>query len=116
MLPYSIYQKGKYRVIKIDEDILFKTDISELNIVIKDMLDQGKRIIAVCFKPISMLNTKAVSDFVQCIEMISNSKGELAVVTPSKYIRGFLHAIDFDHVVKVCNNEEELEQEKIVSV
>ena len=116
MLPYSIYQKGRYRVVKIDEDVMFNTDISELNIVIRDMLDQGKRTIAVCFKPISMLNTKAVADFVQCIEMISNSKGELAVVSPSKYIRGFLHAIDFDHVVKVCNDEEELEQEEIASI
>ncbi len=116
MLPYSIYQKGRYRVVKIDEDVMFDTDISELNIVIKDMLEQGKRTIAVCFRPISMLNTKAVANFVQCIEMISNCKGELAVVSSSRYIQAFLHAIDFDHVVKVCTDEEELEQEEVASV
>ena len=108
MLPFSIYRRGKYRVIKIDEDVEENTELSELNIIVKSMLDQGKRTIAVRFTPQSFFGTKAVHDFVDCLEMITEKQGRLAVVNPNRYIHNFLDAIDFDHVVRVCNSEEDL--------
>ena len=108
MLPFSIYRKGRYRLIKIDEDVAENTELSELTFIVKGMLDQGKRTIAVRFTPRSFFGTKAVHDFVDCLEMVTEKQGKLAVVNPNKYIHNFLDAIDFDHVVDVCDNEEDL--------
>ena len=108
MLPFSIYRKGRYRLIKIDEDVAENTELSDLTVIVKGMLDQGKRTIAVRFTPRSFFGTKAVHDFVDCLEMVTEKQGKLAVVSPNKYIHNFLDAIDFDHVVEVCDDEEEL--------
>ena len=108
MLPFSIYRKGRYRLIKIDEDVEENTELSELTVIVKGMLDQGKRTIAVRFTPRSFFGTKAVHDFVDCLEMVTEKQGKLAVVSPNKYIHNFLDAIDFDHVVEVFNDEEDL--------
>lgn len=108
MMPLSIYRRGKYRLIKIDEDVAENTELSELTVIVKSMLDQGKRTIAVRFTPRSFFGTKAVHDFVDCLQMITEKQGRLAVVSPNRYIHNFLDAIDFDHVVDVCNNEEDL--------
>ena len=113
MLPFSIYRRGKYRVIKIDEDVEESTELSELNTIIKGMLDQGKRTLAIRFTPRSYFGTKAVHDFVDCLEMITEKQGSLAVIKPNKYIHDFLSAIDFDHVVRVCDSEEELVSETV---
>ena len=113
MLPFSIYRKGRYRVIKIDEDVTEDTELSELNVIVKGMLDQGKRTLAIRFTPRSYFSTKAVHDFVDCLEMITEKRGRLAVVNPNKYIHDFLGAIDFDHVVMVCDSEEELVCESV---
>ena len=113
MLPFSVYEKGRYRVIKIDEDVEEDTGLSELNVIIKGMLDQGKRTLAIRFTPRSYFGTKAVHDFVDCLEMITENSGRLAVVSRNRYIHNFVDAIDFDHVVKVCDNEEELVYESV---
>ena len=100
MLPFSIYRKGRYRVIKIDEDVEEDTELSELNVIVKGMLDQGKRTLAIRFTPRSYFGAKAVHDFVDCLEMITENRGRLAVICQNRYIHDFVGAIDFDHVVK----------------
>lgn len=115
MLRLDLYKRGKHQIIKVGEDIKTHTDISELNSVIKWLLYRGKNAIAIQFTPDSFLGAKAVSLFVDCLEMIVEERGQLTIINPNTYMHDFLEAIDFDHVIRMCNTEDELVYESAVA-
>ncbi len=115
MLLLKVYPKGKYQVVSIKEDVRLDTDISELNSIIRWLLERKTLNFAIRFTPTSFLGTRAVSHFITCLEMIVEKGGRLAVINPNKYIRNFVSAIDFDHDIKMFANEEELTFETAVA-
>ncbi len=110
----DVYPKGKYQVVNIRQDIRHDTDISDLNSVIRWLLEKHSRFIAVRFTPESFLYTHAVSRFIDCLQMITGEGGKLAVINPNNYIRNFITAIDFENKITVFSDEDELTIEPAV--
>lgn len=113
MLQLNVHGKGKYQVVRINQDIERETDISELNAVVNWLLERGKRYIAIHFKPKSLFETHSVSLFAECMEMVFKARGKLAIINPDRHLSDYIEAVDFDHSTKIYASENELVPEEI---
>lgn len=115
MLQLNVYEKGKYQVVRINQDVGRETDITELNSVVGWLLDRGKRSIAVHFTPESFLSTSAVSLFAECMDMVFQAKGKLAIINPGRSLSEFMAGVSFDHTTSIYASENELVSEEVAA-
>jgi hypothetical protein len=106
----TIYKKGKYQLLRIVDDVGLNTDLSELKSAIEDQLSHGETMIAVAFTPQSYLYTKSIAVLISCSEIIKEAGGHLAIVEANRDILDIFSVIDFDKMIKICKNEEDLQE------
>jgi anti-anti-sigma factor len=107
-MEIDIYTKGKYRVLRLKEDVGLNTDLKELKSCIEGQLSQGKTCIALAFTQQSYLYTKSIAVLISCSEIIKDAGGHLAVIEANRDILDILSVIDFDKMISLYKTEEEL--------
>lgn len=107
---YNTYNKGNYKVVKINEILSLGSNIDELDNIVAKLLENNIVNIAVHFKDDSYLYSATGSTLVRCWETIKDYNGSLSLVNVNQDIRDFLKVIDFDSVITIYNSDEELEK------
>ena len=105
---FETYNKGGYEVIKINKVLSLNSKIEELAGVVDSLLEKNIVNIAIHFRDGSYLYSATGSVIVQCWEAIQDRNGSLALVNVNQDIHDFLNVIDFDSVIKIFRNDEEL--------
>lgn len=108
-MKYETYNKGDYKVIKINEVLDLNSNITELESIVNDSLMKKYLNIVIHFKDNSFLYSNSAAVLVLCWEKIKDEKGTLALVNINEDIYNFLRVIDFDSAIKIFKNENELE-------
>ncbi|HUI90647.1 MAG TPA: STAS domain-containing protein [Chitinivibrionales bacterium] len=107
-MKLEVYKKNGYLVIRLKEDVGLNSDLTGLKSVIEQRLAQGARLIAIAFTPSSYLYTKSISVLIACSELIKDAGGRLAIVEANRDILDILSVIDFDKVIKIFADENDL--------
>lgn len=103
--------RGRYQLFRVKEDLTVSSDISPLLALVKQKLNEGRIHIALWFTSQSFLYSKNIAVLVQCVEMIKDRHGELAVVKPNEDVMCALRLIGFDTMARICTSEDELDNE-----
>ena len=97
-----------FQVLRIKDDLSVNSDISEIKPIVHEYLQQGITKIALAFSRDSYLYTRSIAVLVQCLEMINERKGVLAIFQPNEDILDMLAAISFDTRVLIALSENDL--------
>ena len=104
----EIYQKGNYQIINIQEVLHLTSNITELETIVDELLNNNNLHIAIHFKNGSYLCSQTGAVIVRCWENIKDRNGTLALINVNKDILDFLTVIDFDSLIKIYKTEDEL--------
>ena len=107
-MELEIYKKNGYLIFRLKEDIGLSSDLTGLKAVIEQHLAKGARAIAIAFTPSSYLYTKSIAVLIACSEMIKDAGGHLAIIEANRDILDILSVIDFDKVIKIVAEENDL--------
>jgi anti-anti-sigma factor len=102
------HEKNAHVVLKVTEDLGIRSDLSELRDAVEHCLDKGARNIAVSFTPNSFLSSRAVAVCAQCVGLVHERGGRLAIIRPNEQIRELLGITDLMAHVAVVQSENEL--------
>ncbi len=109
-MQIEIYRKGIFQVLRLKEDIGLNTDMYDLKAVIEAQISQNICHIAIAFTQDSYLYTKSIAVLISCSELIKDVGGSLAIIEANRDIIDILSVIDFDKLIKMYKNEEDLIQ------
>jgi anti-anti-sigma factor len=104
------YEKNGHMVLKVTEDLGIRSDLSGLRDAVTHYLEKGERNIAVCFTPNSFLSSRAVAVCAQCVGLVHERGGRLAIIRPNEQIRDLLDITDLRSHVAVVESETELDK------
>jgi anti-anti-sigma factor len=104
----EVYQKGLYKIIKIEEPLNVIADLTELKSLIDGYLQKQVKHIAVNFSDTTYLYSGAISVLVNCYKMIKECHGDLCVVEPNREIMDLLRQMNIDAIIDLYASEEEL--------
>ena len=102
------YQKNGYQVLSIKEDMTISSDVSELKMLVNGYLNRKVLHIALLFTKDSYLYTKSISILVQCLEMIREHGGSLAIINPNEDILDIMNTLDFSRVIRIFPFEDDI--------
>jgi len=102
------YQKGGYQVLNIKEDLTISSDVSELKMLISGYMSRKVLNIALLFTKDSYLYTKSISILVQCLELVREHGGSLAIINPNEDIQDIMNTLDFNRVIRVFPSEDDI--------
>jgi anti-anti-sigma factor len=104
----EVYQRGIYKIIKIEESLNVISDLSELKSLIDGYLGKGNKYIAVNFTDTTYLYSGAISVLVNCYKSIKAAHGDLCVLEPNREILDLLRQMNIDAIIDLYSSEEEL--------
>ncbi len=104
----EVYNRGKYRIVKIRSPMNVISDLTELNALITGYLKNGFDNIAVSFTDSSYLYSGAVSVLVNCFKMVRERGGDLCILEPNKSLLDLIKQMNIDSIIDVYTNEDEL--------
>jgi hypothetical protein len=103
------YIRGRYHVIRINEDLNATSDLSDVKVIVSGLLGQGVRDIAFTFTNDSWLCSNALTVLIMCSKLIQNKNGEMAVVGASKLMLDTLSLLSLNkNILTLYGSEEEL--------
>lgn len=107
-MKIQVYSRGVWQILKIEEDLKVIADLSELQFLVEGYVKVGKRHIAVSFTNSSYIYSGALAVLIECYRKIKDGKGELCLIEPNDDIRGVVHRLGVDRLIKMYESEEEL--------
>jgi len=107
-MQIEVYEKGKYQLLRLKDDVGLNTDLGELKIAIEAQLSKGVSNIAIAFTQKSYLYTKSIAVLISCSELIKDAGGHLAILEANRDILDILSVIDFDKMIVLYNSEADM--------
>lgn len=107
MLIESAIVRG-YQIFRIKEKLTCGSDISQLKASIEECLHVRRVNIALSFEPSSYLSSGPAGVLTQCLKMILEHSGNLALIRPGGRILDRLIALDVDSLVKIYGSEDDI--------
>jgi anti-anti-sigma factor len=104
----EVYQKGLYKIIKIEDQLNVIGDLTELKSLIEGYLDKGVKYVAVNFSDTTYLYSGAISVLINCYKMIKESNGDLCILEPNKDIIELLRQMNIDSIIDLYQSEDAL--------
>jgi len=101
-------RKNGYEILRIQEDLSAKSDLSLVKAKIREYLSRGKVNLALAFTAKSYFHTQTISVLVQCIEMVHKRGGLLGIINPNEEIRDILRTINLDKLVRIFASEDSI--------
>ncbi len=101
-------EKNGYRVIRIGENISGGTDFTELKNLVLQLVQQGHVYLALSFTTESYFYSSAISALVQCLGMVREHGGKLAIVQPNDGMIDTLRIVGLLKMINVHRSEETL--------
>ena len=107
-MKIQVYSRGVWRILKIEEDLKVVAELSELRFLVEGYVNVGKRHIAVSFTNASYIYSGALAVLIECYRKIKEGRGELCILEPNDDIRGVVHRLGVDRLIKMYESEEQL--------
>jgi len=107
-MEYDTYPVRDFYVIRIKEDVTPRTDLGEVRVQVEQLLKEGHVKIAFAFTRASFLDSRAIGNLANCLEMVRAQNGRLAVVQPNPEIADFLRLVGFARFIDIYSTEAEL--------
>jgi anti-anti-sigma factor len=100
------YPKGKYMIIRFQDEHSDISDLSELQDLITGYLERDKIHIAVNFCNASYIYSGAIRVLVNCHRMITNKGGSLSILEPDPSLFDILETLNIDRVINIYVSDE----------
>jgi anti-anti-sigma factor len=107
-IKIEVYNRGKYRIVKIRSPMNVISDLTELNALITGYLKSGFENIAVSFTDSSYLYSGAVSVLINCFKMVREHGGDLCILEPNANLLDLIMQMNIDSIIDVYSHEDEL--------
>ena len=107
MLIESTYKNG-YQIYSIKEDLHFDSDLTQVIELIEQNLQDGVTKIALSFTPDSHFSSISISALLQCIEIVNNNGGNLAIIHQSKKDFELLEKLSLVCLMRIYTSEDDL--------
>jgi anti-anti-sigma factor len=101
-------KRGSYTLFSIEQDLNLYSDISHLRELVQKSISIGEHTIALRFSQDSYFSSQTVAMLVNCIEMVKECSGKIALVNPNHNLRYLLTIIDLDSAIQVFDSESNL--------
>ena len=107
-MEISTVSKNGFCVLRIGNDLDMGADLTELKEAIGIRLLEGNRNIALSLTRKSLLSSTPISEIVQCLRMIKEKGGKLAVIESNQDMLDTFRVIGLDKMITLCMSEDEL--------
>lgn len=107
-MEYNVYNMGNYHIIEFQEVLHLTSVVTDLQILVTDLLKKGIKSIAFQFINGSYLCSHTGATIIQCWEAIKDENGVLALININNDILDFLKIIDFEKMIEIYKTPEEL--------
>jgi anti-anti-sigma regulatory factor len=111
MLIESTKRNG-FQILRVNDPVNLRSDLGDLRKAVEEYVGQGVVNIALAFSKDSYFYTKHISILVQCLEMLKDANGTLAMIDPNEEILDVLRTIGFFDFTKIYANDDEVGLEK----
>jgi ABC-type transporter Mla MlaB component len=105
------FEKNGFRVFRIREDLGLRSDIAELENMVKDAFESGHCRIAVSFTPNSHLYSATIAILIRCISHAEEKGSKLTLVVPNESIMSSVMLVGLAGLVETVHSEDELPRE-----
>ncbi|MBD3345818.1 MAG: STAS domain-containing protein [Chitinivibrionales bacterium] len=100
--------KNGYHVFRIKEDLDADADLSVLKEMIREKVDQNASHIALVFTEGTYFYSATISVLVQCLGIVKEQAGELAIVQPNEGIQDTLRLTGLARLITIFSSENEI--------
>jgi anti-anti-sigma factor len=105
-------EKKGYQIIRIQDDLNFNSDLTEVKKVVEDFLAQNKILIAVSLTPRSYLSSMSIGYLLSIYKKVKEKNGILAVIQPNEEDNDLLEMLSMTSVIETYRSEDELVSKK----
>jgi anti-anti-sigma factor len=102
------HDRGRYKVLRIEEEFSVISDLSELKYLIEGFIEQGRLYIAVGFTNTSYIYSGAVAVLMDCYRKVKAGDGDLCIIEPNESIKSIFTLLNIDRVLRIYESEHEL--------
>jgi len=107
-MKITIYSKGAYEVLSIEEELSVISDLQELKYLVDGYLRQGKNHIALRFPGTSYIYSGAIAILLHCLKEIRDENGVLCIIEPNPNIHNILDTLNVTRLIRIALSEDEL--------
>lgn len=102
------HAKNGYQVIQILDRVTGESDFSDLKQMVQQFVNQGQVQIAFSFTKESYFYSSAISALVQCLGVIREHNGKLAIIQPNEGMLDTLRIVGLTKMIETFTTEEKL--------
>ncbi len=102
------YKRGRYQILRIEEEFTVISDLSELRFLIRGYFEQGKRYIAVGFTNTTYIYSGAIAVLMDLYRELKEGDGDLCIIEPNESMKAIFSLLNIDRVLKIYESEHDL--------
>jgi ABC-type transporter Mla MlaB component len=102
------FEKNGFQVFRIREDLGLRSNIAEVEEMVKGALDNACRRIAISFTPNSHLYSATIAVLIRCISHAEEKGMRLTLVVPNESIMSSVMLVGLAGLVDTVRSEDEL--------
>ncbi|MBD3421248.1 MAG: hypothetical protein GF398_14125 [Chitinivibrionales bacterium] len=97
-----------YKILRVKDDLGRETDFAELKNKVKECVDQGDTNVALAFTKESYFYTSSISGLVQCLGLVREKNGKLAIIQPNEGMLDTLRIVGLGKLIDIYFSEDEI--------
>lgn len=107
-MKIDLYSRGKYQIIRIEDDLRVIADLSELKFLIEGYVREGRKNIVVSFTNSSYIYSGALAILIECYKKIKEQNGDLFLLEPNEELLNILTYLNLNQVINIYHAEDDL--------
>jgi anti-anti-sigma factor len=106
----EVHSKGTYLVIRVHDELQVIAELSELQLLVEESMQQGHCRVALSFCDASYIYSGAIAVLISLYKKLKNSAGELCLIESHPQLRTIFDYMGITRLIPIYPSEEDLPQ------
>jgi anti-anti-sigma factor len=110
-MKFTIADKGKFKVIAIEGDLLINKRYDEINKTVLKLIKEGFHHFVFNLEKLSLIDSSGISVFINCLCDVQENNGSIYLIIPDPNVREVIELVGLNRLIKTYNTEKDFEKE-----
>ena len=112
-MKFYITDKGRFKVIHIEGDLLINKRYDEINKAVLKLIQEGYHHFVFNLEKLSCIDSSGISVFINCLCDVQESNGSIFMIIPDPDVREIIELVGLNRLIKTYNTEPDFEKEQM---
>ncbi len=112
-MKFSVSDKGKFKVIGIEGDLLINKRYEEINKTVLKLIKEGFHHFVFNLEKLSLIDSSGISVFINCLCDVQENNGSIFLIIPDPNVREVIELVGLNRLIKTYHSEKDFEKEQV---